>query len=105
MCFTVPVKLAIGSVCQLHNRPAAQIRRARTSWQPSYRLSRLRCYASGLNVDAYLDRIEYTGSRDPTLTTLRSLHIAHLYAVPFENLDIRLGRPLSLDVPAVFEKI
>jgi N-hydroxyarylamine O-acetyltransferase len=28
-----------------------------------------------------------------------------MYTVPFENLDIHLGRPLSLDTPALFDKI
>jgi N-hydroxyarylamine O-acetyltransferase len=37
--------------------------------------------------------------------TLRALHLAHLYAVPFENLDIHLGRELSLAPAALFEKI
>jgi len=58
-----------------------------------------------LDVGAYLDRIEYTGPLDPTLATLRSLRIAHLYTVPFENLDIHLGRALSLYPPALFDKI
>jgi N-hydroxyarylamine O-acetyltransferase len=58
-----------------------------------------------LNVDAYLDRIHYAGPLAPTADTLRALHTAHLYAVPFENLDIGLGRPLSLALPALFDKI
>ncbi|MFN7993229.1 MAG: arylamine N-acetyltransferase [Bryobacteraceae bacterium] len=58
-----------------------------------------------MNVAAYLDRIAYTGPLDPILATLRSLHLAHLYTVPFENLDIHLGRPLSLAPPALFDKI
>ncbi len=37
--------------------------------------------------------------------TLRALHLAHLYTVPFENLDIHLGRTLSLDSGALFDKI
>jgi N-hydroxyarylamine O-acetyltransferase len=58
-----------------------------------------------LNVDAYLDRLSYRGPRAPTLATLRALHAAHLLAVPFENLDIGLGRPIVLEEPLLFDKI
>jgi N-hydroxyarylamine O-acetyltransferase len=58
-----------------------------------------------LNIQAYLDRIGYHGPLAPTAATLRALHLAHLYTVPFENLDIGLGRPLSLELPALFDKI
>src|SRR4051794_25362765 len=54
---------------------------------------------------AYLDRIRHTGSRAPTIEALRALHRAHLHAVPFENLDIHLGRPIRLDPGAFFRKI
>jgi N-hydroxyarylamine O-acetyltransferase len=58
-----------------------------------------------MNVDAYLQRIGYTGSRAATATTLRDLQVAHMQSVPFENLDIHLGRPLDLALPALFDKI
>src|SRR4051812_21511122 len=54
---------------------------------------------------AYLARIGYAGSLAPTIETLRALHRAHLHAVPFENLDIHLGRPIKLDRGAFFRKI
>src|SRR5262249_17236173 len=41
----------------------------------------------------------------PTLDTLRALHRAHLRAVPFENLDIHLGRPIVLEERALFRKV
>jgi N-hydroxyarylamine O-acetyltransferase len=58
-----------------------------------------------MNLDAYCDRIRYTGPRAPTLATLCGLHRAHLLAVPFENLDIHLGRPILLDEDRFFDKI
>lgn len=58
-----------------------------------------------MDVPAYLERIGYTGPIDVSPETLRALHLAHLYAVPFENLDIHLGRPLSLDGAALFDKV
>ncbi len=54
---------------------------------------------------AYLERIGYIGSREPTAETLRQLHRAHLLAVPFENLDVHLGQPIVLSLPAFYEKI
>src|SRR4029079_10924309 len=58
-----------------------------------------------MDVQAYLDRINYRGERAPTAATLRELHRTHLLAVPFENLDIHLGRPIVLDQAALFDKI
>jgi N-hydroxyarylamine O-acetyltransferase len=58
-----------------------------------------------LDIAAYLARIAYTGPLDASPETLRALHLAHLYAVPFENLDIHLGRPISLDFAALFDKV
>ncbi|MDZ4342578.1 MAG: arylamine N-acetyltransferase [Candidatus Binatia bacterium] len=48
------------------------------------------------DLDAYCARIKYTGSLEPSITTLKGLHSAHVHSVPFENFDILLGKPLSL---------
>jgi N-hydroxyarylamine O-acetyltransferase len=58
-----------------------------------------------MNLDAYFRRIGYDGPDAPTLDTLRSLHRAHMLAVPFENLDIHIGRPIVLDEDRLFDKI
>lgn len=58
-----------------------------------------------LDIDRYLSRIGYSGSRAPTPATLNALHRRHLLAVPFENLDIPLGRPIVLDEALLHEKI
>lgn len=58
-----------------------------------------------IDTTAYRHRIAYHGSVEPTAATLRALHLAHLRAVPFENLDILLGRPIVLDEAALFAKI
>jgi N-hydroxyarylamine O-acetyltransferase len=55
--------------------------------------------------DAYLARIGVAPPESPTLAALASLHRAHLLAVPFENLDISLGRPIRLDHPALVAKV
>jgi N-hydroxyarylamine O-acetyltransferase len=58
-----------------------------------------------LDISAYLARIGYRDPLDVSPGTLSGLHLAHLYRVPFENLDILLGRPLSLGGAALFDKI
>lgn len=54
---------------------------------------------------AYFARIGYTGARSPTLATLQALSLAHACAIPFENLDVLLGRGIDLDPAAVERKL
>lgn len=56
-------------------------------------------------LDAYFARIAYRGPRDPTLSVLYALTAAHVQSIPFENLDVLLGRPIDLDIGAVFQKL
>ena len=56
-----------------------------------------------IDLDAYFRRIGYRGPRTPTLATLRAIHLLHPQAIPFENLDPFLGRPVLLD-PAALER-
>jgi N-hydroxyarylamine O-acetyltransferase len=58
-----------------------------------------------MDVDAYLERIGYSGSREATAETLSHLHRSHLLSVPFENLDIALGRRIVPSVESFFDKI
>ena len=58
-----------------------------------------------MEVTAYLDRIGYHGPHEATPESLRMLHAAHTFAVPFENLDIHLGRTISLDPASLCDKI
>jgi N-hydroxyarylamine O-acetyltransferase len=57
------------------------------------------------NINAYMDRIGVSGPVATDLASLRRLHYAHLLAVPFENLDIHWGRPVSLELDALYDKI
>lgn len=54
---------------------------------------------------AYFTRIGYEGSVDHSAEILRALHLAHVLTVPFENLDIHLGQPISLEPVDLFRKI
>ncbi len=58
-----------------------------------------------MDVRAYLRRIGYDGSLEPTVETLCGLHRAHLLTVPFENLDIDRKRPIALFRDRLFQKI
>ena len=58
-----------------------------------------------MDIPAYLDRIKYRGPLNCDSETLRQLHLAHLRAVPFENLSIHAGEPIILDDSALFDKI
>lgn len=58
-----------------------------------------------MNVERYLHRIGFDGAIRPDERTLCALMQAHLYSVPFENLDIHLGVPITLDLDAIHHKI
>jgi N-hydroxyarylamine O-acetyltransferase len=58
-----------------------------------------------MDVAAYLERIDYSGPLTPSPETLRKLHRAHLFTVPFENLDISSGRKVLLDEDALVRKV
>jgi len=60
---------------------------------------------SGDELRRYLTRVGYDGPTTPTLATLRGLHRAHLLTIPYENLDIHFGLPLTLDPAAAFSKL
>jgi N-hydroxyarylamine O-acetyltransferase len=53
----------------------------------------------------YLARIGYSAPINPDAQTLRGLHHAHMFSVPFENLDIGLRRPIRLTEEALWGKI
>jgi N-hydroxyarylamine O-acetyltransferase len=57
------------------------------------------------DLDAYCARIGYCGERRPTAAVLEELHLAHATHIPFENLDIFLGRPIRLDLDSLQAKL
>jgi N-hydroxyarylamine O-acetyltransferase len=58
-----------------------------------------------VDLDAYLTRVGYSGDLAAGLDTLRGLHLAHAMSIPFENLDILLGRPIGLDLVSLQAKL
>jgi len=61
--------------------------------------------SDALDLDAYLDRVGYGGQLDPSADTLNELHSHHVASIPFENLDILLGRGILLDLPSLQGKL
>lgn len=57
------------------------------------------------DLDAYLDRIGLSGRPDPTVATLRVVVAAHCAAIPYENIDVLLGRPPKLDLDSLQAKM
>jgi N-hydroxyarylamine O-acetyltransferase len=58
-----------------------------------------------LLLDGYLRRIGLAAPAGRDIDTLRRLHIAHVDAIPFENLDILLGRGIRLDLDHLQNKL
>ncbi len=60
-----------------------------------------------MEICKYLERIGVSKKVDfqPTYAFLEQLQLAHITAVPYENIDIIRGIPLSLDVDALYDKI
>jgi N-hydroxyarylamine O-acetyltransferase len=58
-----------------------------------------------VDLDAYLSRIGLSERPAADLAGLNALQRAQRRSIPFENLDIPLGRGVSLDPDAVFDKL
>ena len=61
--------------------------------------------ADVLDLDAYLARIGYDGPRTPSLETLRRVHRLHAARICWENVDMALGRHISLEMASLQKKI
>ncbi|MGE0775083.1 MAG: arylamine N-acetyltransferase [Sphingomonadaceae bacterium] len=60
---------------------------------------------AAFDIPAYLARIGLAEQPAPDLAGLIAIQRAHRLAIPFENLDIRLGRGIDLDPDHVFDKL
>ncbi|MGW7348121.1 arylamine N-acetyltransferase family protein [Streptomyces sp. NPDC054854] len=58
-----------------------------------------------MTLDAMLRRIGHRGRVTPDRETLFALHRSWRRMVPYENLDSQLGRPVSLDLDALADKL
>ena len=62
-------------------------------------------HSARLDLGAYLHRTGAPTPRAADAATLAVLHRAHVAAVPFENLDVVLGRGVSVDLEQVQAKL
>ncbi len=58
-----------------------------------------------MDLDAYFKRIDYRGPARPDLATLKAVHHQHVLHIPYENIDVQLGRPLDFDIARIFDKL
>ena len=56
---------------------------------------------TGINLDAYFERIGYAGSTNPSLKTLKAIILKHTATIPFENLNPLLRWPVMLDMESL----
>jgi N-hydroxyarylamine O-acetyltransferase len=56
-------------------------------------------------LDAYFSRIGWQGPTAPTFETLAGLTRAHITRIPFENVDVLLGRGVRIDLDSIVQKI
>lgn len=61
--------------------------------------------STAIDIDAYLERIHWRGGTGATFETLAGLLRAHMTHIPFENLDVLLGRGVRLDLGSVQDKL
>ena len=57
------------------------------------------------DVNSYLERIGYNGPRETTLKVLTDIHMCHVGSIPFENVDICRGLPISLNPNVLEDKV
>jgi N-hydroxyarylamine O-acetyltransferase len=58
-----------------------------------------------VDLDAYLQRIGHTGTREPRPALLGEIVLRHAQSIPFENLGAFLGQGVSLDPQLVERKL
>lgn len=56
-------------------------------------------------LDAYRARIGWHGRATADLATLATVLRAHMHAIPFENIDVLLGRGIALDLATLQAKL
>jgi N-hydroxyarylamine O-acetyltransferase len=60
---------------------------------------------AALDLDAYLARVGFRGRPGRDYDSLAALLAAHMRAIPFENIDVLLGRPVRLDLEGLQAKL
>ncbi|HEX7325354.1 MAG TPA: arylamine N-acetyltransferase, partial [Rhodanobacteraceae bacterium] len=58
-----------------------------------------------VDLDGYFERIGYTGPHTASVETLHAITRAHAQSIPFENIDVLLGRRIELAQAALYAKL
>ena len=58
-----------------------------------------------MDLDGYFTRIGWRGARTSSADVLAGIVAHHMRAIPFENLDVLLGRPPRLDLASLEQKL
>ncbi|MEU6010304.1 arylamine N-acetyltransferase [Streptomyces sp. NPDC047453] len=58
-----------------------------------------------VDVDRYLERLGVADPETPSVAVLRALHAAHVARVPYETLEIHLGRATTVDPEESVDRI
>lgn len=58
-----------------------------------------------IDLERYLERIGHVGPTAPTRRTLDAIVRAHVQSIPFENLDVLLGRGIDIEPAAIERKL
>src|SRR6185295_8715499 len=72
---------------------------------PDHGVDSILCRMSAFELDAYLARVGWQGSLEPTFDTLAGLTRAHITRIPFENVDVLLGRGIRIDLDSIAAKM
>lgn len=62
-------------------------------------------WEDAIDLDAYFERIGWDGPFDPTLEVLKRVIERHMAAIPFEAIDVMLGRGVDLSPSAMDRKM
>jgi N-hydroxyarylamine O-acetyltransferase len=60
---------------------------------------------NNIQIKSYLKRIGYEGELSVHKSTLDELHLRNVLSVPFENIDVHMGKLVSICTQDVFEKV
>src|SRR5688572_26521258 len=99
-----PASSGSGATCRWTLASIQSLPGSPARWQTLYS-NPVRRLLTDTQLQHYFARVGFRGGGDASLHTLRALHRAHLLAIPYENLDIHLGRRLTLEPEAIFDKL
>ena len=60
---------------------------------------------AAIDIDKYFERVRWGGATAPSFDTLAGILHAHMSAIPFENVDVLLGRGIRLDLEGLQAKL